>query len=147
MEPSTPNPVGWQRNVQQQQELNMRPISMTARVAALTVPAMLAFAGIAAAQTYVTPTAPPQMAQSTVIIAPTAPPPMREEEPPPPPTTTTSITQVWETGHWVWSGSNWEWTHGQYVVRPETVSTTATWQPGHWVQQPNGYIWVEGHWQ
>jgi hypothetical protein len=146
VEPSAGDLVDGQRILQQSQEFNMRPLSMTARVTALTVPALLTFAGIAAADTNVASAGAVQLAQSTVIVAPTAPPPVREEAPPPPPTAT-AVTQVWETGHWVWNGGNWEWVHGQYVVRPATVSPTAAWQPGHWLQQPNGWVWIEGSWQ
>src|SRR5579859_1290913 len=97
-------------------------------MASAALPLLFTFGGAASADTLVLPTDAPQVAQGTVIIAPTAPPPVRQEDPPPPPTTTTTMVQVWESGHWVWNGSTWEWAHGQYVVRPSTVSTTATWQ-------------------
>jgi hypothetical protein len=115
-------------------------------IAGLGITALLtsaAFCGAADAQTTVIPS---QNGPSTIVLAPQAPPAPREETPPPP-SNPGSVTEVWETGHWAWNGSDWVWAHGQYVVRPASAPQQAVWQPGHWVQQSNGWLWVEGHWQ
>jgi len=108
----------------------------------LALPLLMAMTGPSLA-------APLQLAQTaTVIVAPTAPPPLREEPIPPP--RPSSVTTVWETGHWNWTGTEWVWAHGQYVQAPVTqTAQTAqmTWEPGHWMQQPNGWLWVEGRWR
>jgi WXXGXW repeat (2 copies) len=143
MEPVGRTAVIFRCSDQRSEEFDMRSLY----AAALTLPAILAFAGAASADQIDSPDARIQLAQATVILAPTAPPPIREELPPQTTTTTTTVEQVWEAGHWAWNGSNWVWSNGQYVARPSTISTTSTWQPGHWLQQPNGWLWVEGHWQ
>jgi hypothetical protein len=85
---------------------------------------------------------PVQLAQAAVIIAPTAPPAPQVETVPPPPSADPAMT--WETGHWSWTGTDWAWAHGQYIVRP---APAAVWVGGHWDRQPNGWAWVDGHWQ
>ena len=100
---------------------------------------LLAGAAPAMAQSVQVITPAPAPAAS-VIIAPSAPPPPRVETIPAPP----SATMYWQPGHWIWDGSSWSWTEGQYVMRP---NPQAVWEPGHWLQQPSGgYVWVDGHW-
>lgn len=101
------------------------------------------FGPTAAHQATARPDAALQTVQQTVIIAPSLPPPPREETVPPPPPPGRRAAH-WRPGHWNWSGSNWVWIHGAYVVPPQP---TATWTPGHW--QPHadgGYRWIPGHW-
>jgi hypothetical protein len=111
----------------------------------LTLPALALLAGTApaVAQSVQVITPAPVPVQSPIIIAPSAPPPVRAETIPPQPPTE-GYAMYWRPGHWMWDGSSWSWTQGQYVQRP---TPQATWEPGHWVQQPTGgYIWVDGRW-
>ena len=108
------------------------------------VPALALFAGAAPALAQsVQVITPAPVPANSIVIAPSAPPaPRVETVPPPPPSAPQAM--YWRPGHWMWDGSSWSWTQGQYVVRP---SPQATWEPGHWEQQPSGgYVWVDGRW-
>lgn len=85
-----------------------------------------------------------QVAQGApqALISPSAPPPPRDEIPLPPPNN--GPTTIYELGHWSWTGTDWAWVHGQYIIQP---TSTARWEPGHWIQQSNGWVWIEGQWR
>jgi WXXGXW repeat (2 copies) len=84
-------------------------------------------------------TAPSNAGVTESIIAPYAPPPPRVETPPPSP----DLARAWQPGHWSWTGQQYVWTPGRYVVPPSAISQ---WVPGYWQQGPNGWYWVEGRW-
>ncbi len=67
------------------------------------------------------------------------PPAQRVETPPPLP----SPMAVWQPGRWTWSGGQYLWVPGLYVLRP---TPTANWAPGHWQQGTGGWQWIDGHW-
>jgi hypothetical protein len=105
--------------------------------------ALVAGAVPAMAQSVQVITPPPVAVQPQVVIAPAAPPPPRIEVIPPAPPVPANV-MVWRPGHWMWDGSNWSWSQGQYVERP---NPQAVWEPGHWVlQSTGGYVWVDGRW-
>ncbi len=51
---------------------------------------------------------------------------------------------VWTRGYWRWTGVDYVWTPGSWVVRP---SLTAVWVEGHWARRSRGWVWIPGHWQ
>jgi len=51
---------------------------------------------------------------------------------------------VWTRGYWRWTGSDYVWVPGTYVVRPRP---TAVWVESHWVRRPGGWVLIAGHWQ
>src|SRR5207249_5618054 len=51
---------------------------------------------------------------------------------------------VWTTGYWRWTGADYVWVPGTWVVRPRPA---AVWVAGHWVRRPGGWVYVAGHWQ
>ncbi len=55
-----------------------------------------------------------------------------------------SPRHVWLPGYHRWSGREYVWVPGHYVVRPRHRSA---WAPGHWVESPRGWYWVPGHWR
>ena len=105
--------------------------------------ASIAVSASATAQSIQMITPAPVPVQSEVVIAPSAPPAPRLETVPPAPPAESQV-MYWRPGHWMWDGSSWSWTQGEYVQRP---TPEAVWEPGHWVQRPTGgYIWVDGRW-
>lgn len=85
-----------------------------------------------------------QTVQQTVIIAPSLPPAPRVETVPPPPPPGPNAA-LWRPGHWNWTGTDWAWVSGRYVVPP---APTQVWTPGRWVAHPEGgYQWIPGHWR
>ena len=51
---------------------------------------------------------------------------------------------AWTTGYWRWTGTDYVWVPGSWVVRPRAA---AVWVGGHWVRRPGGWVWIAGHWQ
>jgi hypothetical protein len=51
---------------------------------------------------------------------------------------------VWTPGYWRWTGVDYAWVSGTWVVRPSPV---AVWVSGHWVRRPGGWVWIGGHWR
>jgi hypothetical protein len=49
---------------------------------------------------------------------------------------------VWTPGYWRWTGADYVWVSGSWVVRPRP---SAVYVRGHWVRRTGGYIWVPGH--
>jgi hypothetical protein len=78
--------------------------------------------------------------RSAAAVAPYPPPPKRAEIPPAAP----SADALWLVGHWNWSGAQYVWARGHYVLRP---TPTANWLPGYWDQEAGGWLWTEGHWE
>jgi WXXGXW repeat (2 copies) len=50
----------------------------------------------------------------------------------------------WTRGYWRWSGANYVWVPGSWVVRPRPA---AVWVEGHWTRRSGGYVWIAGHWR
>ena len=68
--------------------------------------------------------APPQVRVETQTVAPGA-------------------NYIWVNGYWRWTGVDYAWVPGTWVVRPRV---TAVWVQGHWVRRPGGWVWISGHW-
>src|SRR4029453_14766952 len=51
---------------------------------------------------------------------------------------------VWTRGYWRWSGSDYMWVPGSYVVRPRPA---AMWVDGRWVARSGGWVWIPGNLQ
>ena len=51
---------------------------------------------------------------------------------------------VWTRGYWRWTGADYVWMPGSWVVR---TSLTAVWVEGHWARRSRGWVWVPGHWR
>lgn len=51
---------------------------------------------------------------------------------------------VWTRGYWRWTGTDYAWVPGSYVVRPRPA---AVWVEGHWVPRTGGWVWIPGYWQ
>ena len=51
---------------------------------------------------------------------------------------------VWTRGYWRWTGADYMWVPGSYVVRPRPA---AVWVEGQWVPRGGGWVWVPGHWR
>ena len=51
---------------------------------------------------------------------------------------------VWTCGHWRWTGTDYVWIPGRWVVRPRPG---ATFVQGQWVRGAAGWVWLEGHWR
>jgi WXXGXW repeat (2 copies) len=51
---------------------------------------------------------------------------------------------VYTRGYWRWSGADYVWMPGNWVVRPRPA---AMWVEGQWVRRGGGWVWMAGHWQ
>jgi len=51
---------------------------------------------------------------------------------------------VWTNGYWRWTGVDYAWVPGTWVVRPRP---TAVWVQGHWVRRSGGWAWISGYWR
>jgi hypothetical protein len=51
---------------------------------------------------------------------------------------------IWTPGYWRWTGADYVWVGGSWVVRPRP---TAVYARGHWERRPGGWVWIGGHWQ
>lgn len=67
------------------------------------------------------------------------PPPVVETIPAPP-----TPRHVWLPGYHRWSGHDYVWVPGHYVIRPHRHSV---WVPGHWRHDRRGWYWIPGHWR
>jgi hypothetical protein len=76
------------------------------------------------------------------VYVPSAPPPPRVEVVPVLPRERVEVER-WQPGYWRWSGHEYVWVEGHYMVRPRPV---AEWTPGRWEQHPRGWVYIEGHW-
>jgi WXXGXW repeat (2 copies) len=118
-------------------EVNMRISSY------LLVLALLALVGCVGEPSTVTTTTTTQevtTAPAREVVVTRAPPPLRVE------TQTVAPGQgyVWMGGYWRWTGTDYVWVPGTWVVRPRPA---AVWVAGHWVRRPGGWVWFPGHWQ
>ena len=68
------------------------------------------------------------------------PPPLAEAMPNPP---VSPVPEMWQPGHWDWTGSAYVWVPGQYV---EATGHGGTWMPGWWEKTDSGWVWHSGHW-
>jgi hypothetical protein len=51
---------------------------------------------------------------------------------------------VWTRGYWRWTGTDYVWVAGNWVVRPRPA---AVWVEGQWQRRPGGWVFVAGHWE
>ena len=51
---------------------------------------------------------------------------------------------AWTRGYWRWSGTNYIWIPGSWIVRPRPA---AVWVEGHWERRAAGWVWIAGHWR
>jgi WXXGXW repeat (2 copies) len=51
---------------------------------------------------------------------------------------------VWVTGYWRYSGDQYLWVPGSYVV---PASGYTVWVPGRWDHDGHGYFWRAGYWR
>ena len=49
---------------------------------------------------------------------------------------------VWTPGYWRWTGTDYVWVSGNWVVRPRSG---AVYVRGHWERRPGGWVWIPGH--
>jgi hypothetical protein len=74
------------------------------------------------------------------VLVTQAPPPVRVEMQ----TVAPGPRYVWTRGYWRWTGVDYVWAPGSWVVRP---SLTAVWVEGHWARKSRGWVFIPGHWQ
>ena len=105
----------------------MRPNHILLAVLLLAVPIALdgcvAGASVDAYSPYPTPPAP----QAEVIPKP----PVSEE------------AQIWQPGHWDWTGGGYAWTSGLWVTQ---TGHGRNWQEGHWSNRTGAWVWEPAHW-
>jgi hypothetical protein len=70
-----------------------------------------------------------------------APPPIPGEVVPKPPVSEDPL--IWQPGHWDWSGSDYLWREGRWVVR---AGHGTQWQDGYWSSDAGKWRWVPAHW-
>jgi hypothetical protein len=104
----------------------------------------LAFAGCAEEPTTVTTTTTREVTTTgpaaREVVVTQAPPAVRVE-------TQTVIPgpgYVWTPGYWRWTGTDYVWVSGSWVMPPQP---TAVWVRGHWAHTTGGWMWVAGHWR
>ena len=68
------------------------------------------------------------------------PPPLAETMPNPP---VSPVPEMWQPGHWDWTGSSYVWVPGQYV---EATGHGGTWMPGWWEKTDSSWVWHSAHW-
>jgi len=70
-------------------------------------------------------------------------PPLRSEERPKPPVS--EEEQLWQPGHWDWTGGSYAWRAGAWVKRGNGSNM---WMDGHWRREtvPQPCFWVPAHW-
>src|SRR5436189_261815 len=51
---------------------------------------------------------------------------------------------VWTPGYWRWTGTDYVWVSGSWVMPPQP---TAVWVRGQWVHRSGGWVWIAGHWR
>lgn len=59
-------------------------------------------------------------------------------------TTSPGAQYVWTRGYWRWTGADYVWVPGSYIVRPRT---TAVWVDNRWERRSSGWVFVAGHWE
>ena len=51
---------------------------------------------------------------------------------------------TWVSGHWRWTGVDYDWVPGRWVVRPRPG---AVWVDGRWASRGSGWAWHDGYWR
>ncbi|MBV9537624.1 MAG: YXWGXW repeat-containing protein [Acidisphaera sp.] len=69
------------------------------------------------------------------------PPAILVETIPPPPVS--GDPQIWQPGHWDWTGSSYAWSQGLWVSR---AAHGSVWQQGYWTPVNGVWTWVPAHW-
>ena len=59
-------------------------------------------------------------------------------------TVSPGTSYVWTAGYWRWTGADYVWVPGSWIVRPRPA---AVWVEGHWARRSSGWVFVPGHWQ
>ena len=107
-------------------------------------PRALAFAGCAEEPTTVTTTTTREVTTTgpaaREVVVTQAPPAVRIESQ----TVIPGPGYVWTPGYWRWTGADYVWVSGRWVMPPQA---TAVWVRGHWVHRTGGWVWVAGHWR
>ena len=85
------------------------------------------------------PPPPQDLAAQDTLVAPTAPPQLRAELRSPPPLP----DAVWLAGAWYWDGRAWLWHPGRWTMPPRPG---LLWQPPAWVLDHRGVRLVPGGW-
>src|SRR5438876_11848948 len=110
----------------------------------LSMLALLALVGCAEEPTTVTTTTTTQEVTTTgparEVVVTRPPPPVRVETQ----RVTPGLGYVWTPGYWRWTGTDYVWVSGKWVIPPRT---TTGWVPGQWVRRPSGWGWIPGHWR
>ena len=111
----------------------------------LLVLALLTLLGCAEEPTTVTTTTTTREVTTTgpvprEVLVTQAPPPVRVEMQ----TVSPGPVYVWTSGYWRWSGSNYLWVPGSWVMPPRPG---VVWVIGHWSRRSRGWVWIPGHWQ
>lgn len=72
------------------------------------------------------------------------PPPTPNEVRPKPPVS--EYQQLWQPGHWDWTGSGYRWRQGEWILRSSVSSNQ--WFGGTWTRDvmPGPCRWVPAHW-
>jgi hypothetical protein len=120
---------------------------MKIRICVLAL-APFALAGCVVEQPVPVTTTTTEVTRETVTTAPgtrevvvtRAPPALRVETQ----TVSPGPSYVWTRGYWRWTGTDYVWVPGSWVVR---TSLTAVWVEGYWARRSRGWVWVAGHWQ
>src|SRR5256885_10301380 len=81
----------------------------------------------------------PDPATREVVVA-QAPPEVRVETQ----TVAPGADYIWQRGYWRWTGVEYAWIPGHWVVRPRPA---AVWVEGHWMRRGGGWVWIAGHWR
>ena len=74
------------------------------------------------------------------VVVTRAPPPVRVETQ----TVAPGPTYVWSQGYWRWTGTDYAWVPGSWIVRPRV---NAVYVQGHWTRTSAGWAFVPGQWQ
>ena len=79
------------------------------------------------------------VARELTVRAPAAPPAAKSERV----AVTPAPGAVWIPGHWMWSGSAWEWGEGGWRLPP---GPGYRWQSPEWRRVPSGFVFIPGQW-
>ncbi len=70
-----------------------------------------------------------------------APPPAQVEMMPKPPVS--DQAQIWQPGHWDWTGGGYAWTAGMWIPQ---AGHGPNWQEGYWSNPTGVWMWNPARW-
>ena len=82
----------------------------------------------------------PAVAPTREVIVTRPPPAVRVETQ----TVSPGTNYVWTRGYWRWTGAEYVWVPGSWVVRPRIG---AVYVQGEWARRSSGWVYLPGHWQ